>query len=122
MTDPTPTDWDTLYTTVRQRFPDAPGLPDEFSFDLDDGVITEDLGCGAEHFHNDYAVLCIMLDWAMRFGAWWFDRGGANYFDVTDEGGYWSSSVESESTDMKREHHASHHAAYFAAVQAVVAQ
>jgi hypothetical protein len=30
MTEPTLTDWHTLFTTVRERFPDAPGLPEGY--------------------------------------------------------------------------------------------
>ena len=129
MTEPPLTDWHTLLTTVRARFPDAPGLPDEFSFDLDDGVLREDIGWGEEHFHNDYAALCVMLDWAMRFGAWWTQQRRKrelvvehvwNYgwtvdvTDYTEKGAKEILSTIGELTEW------SHHAAYFAAVQAIV--
>jgi hypothetical protein len=129
MDDPTLTDWRALYTTTRERFPDAPGLPEGYSF------VPDDIDGGSALLYEPYlqvepsdAALCVMLDWAIRFGAWWVQqrRKGAfsvehvwNYgwtVDVTD---YTERGVEEILSTIGGSTGWSHHAAYFAAAQAI---
>jgi hypothetical protein len=126
---PSLSDWHALFTTVRERLPDAPGLTDEFSFDLDDGVLREDLGLGAEYYHSGYTALCVMLDWAMRFGAWWVLSDPKCEIDISPIDHVWSVDVYNRrniedtgrllSGILLSANFKSHHAAYFAAVQAI---
>jgi hypothetical protein len=83
MTEPTLTDWHTLYTTTRERFPDAPGLPEHYriSDHVDYGETVMQSGSRREGVLyitfcslDTHAALCVMLDWALRFGAWWGRR------------------------------------------------
>jgi hypothetical protein len=152
MTEPTLTDWHTLYTTTRERFPDAPGLPEGYriSDHVDYGETVMQSGSRREGVLyitfcslDTRAAFCVMLDWAMRFGAWWADqtpefdddytiRGGENRCQAiyNSEKRLWaaySSRLVSPGTETHAKQvwedyseHPSHHAAYFAAVQAIV--
>jgi hypothetical protein len=140
MTEPTLTDWHTLFTTVRERFPDAPGLPEgyflvphlkafpEKGYSLYFGFSEDPPEWG--HFVPYTVALCVMLDWAMRFGAWWTLSDPKCEINISPEDHVWSVDVYHRrniedrgrlmaglllSADFK-----SHHAAYFEAVQAVV--
>jgi hypothetical protein len=129
MTEPTLTDWHTLFTTVRERFPDAPGLPEGYEF------IVDDIGGDSALFHSprlwlvpDDTALCVMLDWAIRFGAWWVQQRRKGAFSVEHVWNYgWTVDVTDYTEKGANELLStiggstgwSHHAAYFAAAQAI---
>ena len=120
---PSLSDWHTLYTTTRERFPDGPGLPDGYKWaegaDEDSRVVHWSYNLNT--WLPKHAALCVMLDWAIRFGAWWERRDAGNRSVVVrlDIQG-WTWSVRNEyGTRTTWDHLPSHHAAYFAAVQAI---
>lgn len=130
MTEPTLSYWHTLYTTTRERFPDAPGLPEDYEF------VVDDMAGDSALLHSPYlrlvpddTALCIILDWAMRFGAWWVLSDPKCEITISPVDHVWSVDVYHRrdiedrgrllaglllSADFK-----SHHAAYFAAVKAI---
>jgi hypothetical protein len=142
---PSLSDWHTLYTTTRERFPECPCLgpkthPQNFYgtvrlFKSTPVIVTDEP-------YPDSVCLMIWLDWAIRFGAWWADqtpefdddwtiRGGENRCQAiyNSEKRLWaaySSRLVSPGTETHAKQvwedyseHPSHHAAYFAAVQAI---
>jgi hypothetical protein len=125
MTEPTLTDWHTLFTTVRERFPDAPGLPegcDLFFITDHESQMSIPGTLGSTLSSDSTAALCIMLDWAIRFGAWWEDVANGRDFSVFSINSRWSwHCVEDQEFSFDAMSN-THHAAYFAAVQAIVAQ
>lgn len=134
MTNPTLEDWHALYTAFREKFPEGPRLLEtdnerlvwlEYS-DFQSvriGVRWKDSTAS----HGQAVMLpaetskYVMLDWAMRAGAWWQDQHGARYFDVVmHTSDRWSWSTEAEKRFNKKSGDAgTHHAAYYAAIEAI---
>jgi hypothetical protein len=122
---PSLSDWHTLYTAVLERFPDAPVLPQRYLFVPPPRASPED---GLRFVHWTYnlntwfpkhAALCVMLDWATRFGAWWESSAEKNVLSVYSGAGGWSWWSKTATTEKRGRGKVSHHAAYFAAVQAI---
>jgi hypothetical protein len=130
VTDPTLTEWHALLASARERFPDAPGLPQMYFFVPPPKAFPEDgyilhFGLSEDPPERGYFVphasaLCVMLDWAIRFGAWWEDAASARDFSVFSISSRWFWSCDNYQDFSFESMSDTHHAAYFAAVQAIV--
>lgn len=126
MTEPTLADWHSLYMDFRSRWREGPGLPtdcDLFFINDDESQMSIPDTNGSVLSSSNPAALCIMLDWAMRAGAWWEDQQ-SNAFCVTYErDGVWSWSIYTKTShDSEHGNCPTHHSAYFAAISAAVEQ
>ena len=124
MPDPTLEEWHALYTAFREKFPEGPELSDGTKWWKDAGyrwLYDQERHDPTESPHTNHAAICIMLDWAMRAGAWWvqdgkaegalsvgFHRSGIRPWCVS-EAGFTIGLGQSDS----------HHAAYYAAIKAI---